>query len=442
MSIVHYKHRENPIEVDTFIKKEREKNGGFITPYIANNVLEMTNHFACIKVVIKEINKLDKNKKMEFEDFVYNAIAGREHSNEAYAGLKKLAIECGWEEGFNSADKLPKCYDVYGKKFFGITNGKKYLKGNLSHYDMIKCRERVDEIEILGVSIFSDTSKGALLPLVCDFSLVDKLKILGAKETFQERYKELKFTEGGNIILQLYDKAPPKIEFNKAWVLIEYTDLSIVDELIFNDCERVIFRNCVLPEKLDVSSVKELKFINISQEIAQLDLSGCEKIEFNNCPKLPDGFDFYNCDDITLIEMKLDNFTDFKFKDGANIMFDECGKVPEQFDLSAFSKVYFLNMFCGQLSSSSINFREGANVSFEAVETPLIVDFSKCGELYIENMRASDMIYTKVFKFRNREQYKQVADELNGRIHSFSKIVFVDENRAYNYKMQDLGFER
>ncbi|MBQ2885221.1 MAG: hypothetical protein IJE43_15940 [Alphaproteobacteria bacterium] len=436
MSIVHYKHRESPIEVDTFIKKEREKNGGFITPYIANNVLEMTNHFACIKVVIKEINKLDKNKKMEFEDFVYNAIAGREHSNDAYAGLKKLAIECGWEEGFNSADKLPKCYDVYGDYFYEITNELASLHGDYSKYDKIKSIKRINDF----YAISGYMREEPILPLDCDFSLIEKLRIVSTPSSKQERYKKIKFKDGGTISLRLYDKVPKKLEFNRAWVYLEHTDLSIVDDLAFNDCEKVRFNRCVLPQNLDVSSVKELNFFNISKEIDKLEIPCCDTIVFEDCDNIADGFDFFGCNNIRFTGCKLSNFSSFKFKDGANIMFDSCTKIPNDLDMSAFSKVHFFYVCDDQLLNSDIKFRDGSTIIFEASKMPIEVDFSKCGEIQLIDMEIKHMIETREFKFKNKEQYEQIAEDMKGNISAQSMIVFADENVSCNYR--NLGFER
>lgn len=424
MQMVRYTHKENPINVDVFIKEERTKNGGFISPYIANKVLEMTNNFACIKFVIREINRLDKNKKMEFEDFVYNAIAGREHSTEAYEGLKKLAVECGWEDGFISADKLPKCYDMYGDYFYEITNEHDCWHADCRKYDKIKSRKRINSF----YAISDYMLQGMFLPLDCDFSLVENLRIVGIQSVKQERYKKIKFKDGGTISLRLYDKAPNKLEFNRAWVYIEHTDLSIVDDLVFNDCEEAKFNSCVLPQNLDVSSVKVLNFFNISEKIEKLDIPCCDTIVFENCDNIADGFDFSGCNNIRFTGCKLSNFSSFKFKDGANIMFDSCTEIPDDFDVSAFSKVHFFYMNDNQLLCSDIKFREGSTIIFEASSMPVEIDFSQCGEIQLNDMEFEHIVNTKEFKFKNKEQYEQIADDMKGYVNAQSKIVFANDN--------------
>ena len=52
--MIHLTNYENPIAVDAILKKNRNDNG-FITPECAYECLYKTNHYANMKVIVKNI---------------------------------------------------------------------------------------------------------------------------------------------------------------------------------------------------------------------------------------------------------------------------------------------------------------------------------------------------------------------------------------------------
>ena len=80
-----------------------------------------------IKQVVKEIRRYNDVKVYRmFEDFIIGAIDGRETSKEAHKMLRDLAVECGFEEEFDKADKNAK---VYGPRDCNV----------VVYFNMIKC---------------------------------------------------------------------------------------------------------------------------------------------------------------------------------------------------------------------------------------------------------------------------------------------------------------
>jgi hypothetical protein len=63
---------------------------------MALEALKMTNLDGNIYFILKEINKLDVDKRLEYRDFVLSAIQGREHGNKVYSAVIKCSVapEC------------------------------------------------------------------------------------------------------------------------------------------------------------------------------------------------------------------------------------------------------------------------------------------------------------------------------------------------------------
>ena len=403
--MINYERRVNPLEVDALIKRMRKENGGFISPDIANKVLELSNNYANIKFVIREINRLEASKRLEFKDFVINAVWGRKQSKDSYKGLEKLAIEGGYAEEFYHVDKsYYKDYDKNGMKIFFANNQRPLIK-NMDQYEALVFEEEVQNVQIHNPKA---SVAGVYLPEICDFSLVGDLFV---DSDSNKQFRELKFKKGGKVNIALGRSAPKKLEFNDGLVCIKNTDLAIVDELRLNDCDGVVFVNDVLPQNLDVSTVKQLKFVDIKDELNILDIPNCKKIYIEQCMGgIAQGFDFSGCDMVVFNEIMLDNFSSFKFKDGSNIVIKECSEIPSQFDLTPFSSVAIIDVSDNTLIDTNILFREGACVEIERSKLPEKIDFSECESVVMKEMWREYFENTYEIKFKSQQQYNKVSD--------------------------------
>ena len=121
-------------KIENWINQNRNANGGVITPEFAMEILGKTNHFAHIKKVIKNIERLPVDEQKLYKDFVLAAIDEREQKGEALKGLRALADVCGVREEFETLNKKLKFYSrkdciisyvtVHTRKEFEALDGK------------------------------------------------------------------------------------------------------------------------------------------------------------------------------------------------------------------------------------------------------------------------------------------------------------------------------
>jgi hypothetical protein len=63
------------IETDILYKEKRKANGGKVSPEIAMEMLSYTNNFANVKVILKEIERLEsKENRLAFKEFVLSCV--------------------------------------------------------------------------------------------------------------------------------------------------------------------------------------------------------------------------------------------------------------------------------------------------------------------------------------------------------------------------------
>jgi hypothetical protein len=224
---------DNTAKVLAWIRKTRNENiDRKITPEFAMEVLSKTNHSEHMKTILRNIG--DKcgsiKERLEYKDFVLSAIEGRTHVESVYKYLKDLAVEGGYWEEFEDADKLPKLYDsndclsdyfikMKDKeqnvlslnneiKYKGDHNmtpdiAKEYLE-KTNHYAHIKtlvnviencCREHnIDEVEYKDV-ILSCVSHREVSP-----QSYEKLEEFAKRNGFFEEFEKI------NALPKVYDK--------------------------------------------------------------------------------------------------------------------------------------------------------------------------------------------------------------------------------------------
>ena len=98
---VEIKELKSEVEMDRFLKRGRNNNNNKLPPEVAMEALKNTNHYTNIKFIIKEINGLSDDEKLEFKEFVLSAICEREHTPQNLKDLRKLAVDGGYVEEFD-----------------------------------------------------------------------------------------------------------------------------------------------------------------------------------------------------------------------------------------------------------------------------------------------------------------------------------------------------
>lgn len=254
---------------------EKKKNG--LTPENAIEILGMTNHYTHIKSVIAEINKLPKEERLAYKDFVVGAVDSRKTSDENYGQLLRLADEGDYYLEFRTSNTKEKCYkEKTAQAVEGAENGMIYIKKDGTGFDF---RGRGLRVEIEGWRYLDFCDE--------DLDQFDYLKLRRSGDINFGRQTEY----GEDRILlcvgTYYFKMPRRLVVEDFDMLeFEGCDLSKTEELNIS-CKNLLgevfgevyFKDVHFPKKLDLSKchtaicskyecldeLKEVKFRNKEQ---------------------------------------------------------------------------------------------------------------------------------------------------------------------------------
>ena len=322
----------SPISVDNWIREVREN--GF-TPKEAMQVLKWTNYYGNIKQVVKEIRRYNDIKIYRmFEDFIIGAIDGRETSKEAHKMLRDLAVECGFEEEFDKADKNAK---VYGPRDCNV----------VVYFDMIK-------LDRDGHSIITtpDFTKGEYNKVVadceCDALGLFDIDKYTPKKAVLRNLKHVTFGDSVGNMEELVFQNVGRPDFSRAKRLpkcLKFIGCDKVDlrganlsetDLFFDDCGAVdISSKTLLPEFLDLSGVKNvyLGAIDLSK-INMIKLNGGKKVICGQKAILGEVLDLSEFEEVDLSNRDLSGVKEIKFKEGARVNLANVKNLSPDIDLS------------------------------------------------------------------------------------------------------------
>ena len=322
----------SPISVDNWIREVREN--GF-TPKEAMQVLKWTNYYGNIKQVVKEIRRYNDVKVYRmFQDFIIGAIDGRETSKEAHKMLRDLAVECGFEEEFDKADKNAK---VYGPRDCNV----------VVYFDMIKCDKRGHETVTL-----PDFTKGeydvAVADCECDVRNLFDWSIYTPKKAILRNLWHVTFGDSVGDMEELVFQNVGRPDFSRTKRLpkcLRFIGCHKVDlrganlsetDLFFDDCGAVdISSKTLLPEFLDLSGVKNvyLGAIDLSK-INMIKLNGGKKVICGQKAILGEVLDLSEFEEVDLSNCDLSGVKEIKFKEGARVNLANVKNLSPDIDLS------------------------------------------------------------------------------------------------------------
>ena len=174
------------IETDILYKEKRKANGGKVSPEIAMEMLSYTNNFANVKVILKEIERLEsKENRLAFKEFVLSCVDGRCCSEQGYDLIKKIATEGGYIEELEGVDKkdkvfherFPRIYVAKSQRDLDVLNEYLVYSAVQNDYD---AKDFVDikNYDMLVVDADIDLKfSGINIPSYCDFSKSDKVDL-------------------------------------------------------------------------------------------------------------------------------------------------------------------------------------------------------------------------------------------------------------------------
>ena len=322
----------NAFQVDGWIKRARNENGGLISPKLAVEVLSKTNHFANIKMLMKNINKLPDEEKKKYKDFVLACVDCREQTPETMETLRSLADVCGVLDEFEEVNKKSKIYDEYelGKTVVvkSVDEFKKRRCGDLRDVTDLKIYFDCDEVSSLGCDFDNVVelrfAEGTDVQLKCAKNLPSKLDVSKCSKVNLSHCNllhvtELSFAEGAEVDLSHSTNMPSKLDVSRCSKVYLYKgDLLFVGKLSFAEGAEVNLESAInITSQLDVSKCskvnlyrgdlirvkKELKF----REGAEVDLR-CTSIR-------SEVLDVSMCSKVDLRECDLSNVRELKFKD-------------------------------------------------------------------------------------------------------------------------------
>ena len=419
--------------IDEWIKRVRNANGGVISPEFAMEILGKTNHKGHLKPVLNNIRNRCKTKEdlKPYGEFILACVDRRETGNENLKTLQEMADLCGCRDKLDLLNRKKKFYEIYDcvdcisavcRDDVNLYEGgmaKVFVQSDNFNYD-----EEYEEDVPIKDFIFMEEEEFYInninnMPKDLDVSMYSKLKFFNCDFSGCE---EIKLKEGGNINLSGSCGFSEVLDLSMCdKVDLSYADLSGVKEIKFKEGAEVdLSRAQNLPEVLDLSmcskvdlydndlsDVKEIKFREGAKVVLDsatnlpkdLDVSMCSRVDLNACDlrglnlkfregaevslynsrNLPKDLDVSMCSEVDLHGCDLRGLN-LKFREGAEVDLGYAYNLPEVLDLSMCSKVY---LYDNDLSDvKEIKFREGAVVDFrDAKNLPKDLDFSQCSKV-------------------------------------------------------------
>jgi uncharacterized protein YjbI with pentapeptide repeats len=459
--------------LDTEMKRRREAMKSF-TNEIAMWALSKTNHYANIKVIIKNIKKRPVDEWIGFKEFVLSCVDGREQPDSVVKDLKELAKLGGYEEEFNQANKLDKIYrkdvckavdvdcindlkDALANKcFVGRANiiCDKYSTAYLDDLDMsnvhsfdffggdkcslertilpshvsIQCRKvSFDNANFKNVKSFKldnpqqihstcgvDFYQAKNLSPIVDFSNMDEIDLCGCDLSQFKDFSEFRFKAGADIDMAYSCNFPKVVDARGLDIDLSACDFSGVEKFLFTKIAR-----------LDSSKnfPKKLEFVDLETvRMRGADFAGVDEVKYVNCQKvglsesqhLPKVLDFSQCENVYMVHTDLSGVEIFK---GCRklLNMEKSKNLPKVLDVSNCDEVNFTG--ADLTGVEKIKFKKGARVSFwEAKGLPKKLDVSMCEYVSFFCCDMTGVEEVKFFDEKHKEYCMDRAENFSGKI--------------------------
>lgn len=355
--------QKSGIELEIWLKKERNNNGGKLSPEIAMQTLNYTNDYAIMKFIIKEINRFSDDEKLVFKDFVLSALDKREHSPNNLKDLRKIAVDGGYGDEFDKKLEENKNLTLYPcKKLLIIKPGSQHISrmygmmaeedydvlvGDLSQYDaVIVSYPENDDKMYFKKRQFIIAGKGVKLPKKFVFQKVEDVRftsvdmenvrgiicdnVLGISNV-TNLSSDIVINVGKNLYLNDRDLSDfHNIKINKGSSVWFYDLTGFPEGMDLSVCEKVNLQYCDLSKlpKQNFDDVEELKITN-SVLPSWLKAFKCKKLSLNNC-------DLKELDEI-------------EFNQVGDATIEKCYNLPEVMDFREIGKLSFEDNDCSEV---------------------------------------------------------------------------------------------
>lgn len=256
---------KNAIDVENWLKNQRESNGGFLSPEIVKEALSYTNNFANIKFMLKEINRFKtKEEKLPFKDVIFSMVTNRECSDASIETMKNIAKECDFLDEFERYQRYCSTmaknggtvYHARYPRILKVATQKELVDATYSWWDkeiqdVLICEDSDSVVICAGGEILGDT-----LPSVCIFPNTKEIELYGIKGI-----KQLKLNDDSVISFEDMN-IPNNVEFEKCKECrFNKCSFANVENVTFREGADVVFYKCTqMPFRMDLSRCKTVRF--------------------------------------------------------------------------------------------------------------------------------------------------------------------------------------
>lgn len=249
---------------------EKKKSG--LTPEDAIEILGMTNHYTHIKSVITEINKLSKEDRLAYKDFVVGAVDSRKVSDENYGQLLRLADEGDYYLEFRASNMKEKYYD---EKTVQTVEG---AENGMINIEASQIAGLLGE----GLKVQVESCRSDIYLEDMDLSRFDYLKMAKKNSVFLGRSDAQNDYNKEYCVDRDYFIMPRCLDVGDT-IGVHFTgcDFSGTEELNIREVDFVRFKDVFFPKKLDLSKCGEVSCGDAWDEEKEC-LEGIEEIKFKN----------------------------------------------------------------------------------------------------------------------------------------------------------------
>lgn len=350
-NIQHFVDIENksisPIQIDAWIKTRRNAEK-IITPEFALEILKRTNNFANIKVVVKEIQKLPKEKQLEYKDFVLSAVSSRMQTEQTLEALCQLAIDGDYLQEFIDENTNSKIYFSKTCRTKQINNTNP-SEQDFSTYDTLVCYSQ-------RVGLLSSTIEKCTLPQYVSFVNLKEINLI---DNNYNNSKEINFSSISRInISHQTSILPEELDFSSCQkVRFSFCDLSSIKTLQMPPQTTLSIQGCWnLPQTMLLQNLTTLTIASHFNTTEELIIDKCNQVSLSSSTRVPKNIIIKNCKsvkleaiDFNIKELNLENIQYISLCKKQFGRSDSKEIPPKTLDLSSCNEIIFQNFPLGKI---------------------------------------------------------------------------------------------
>ena len=385
-NIQHFVDIENksisPIQIDAWIKTRRNAEK-IITPEFALEILKRTNNFANIKVVVKEIQKLPKEKQLEYKDFVLSAVSSRMQTEKTLEALCQLAIDGDYLQEFIDENTNSKIYFTKTCRTKQINNTNP-SEQDFSTYDTLVCYSH-------RVGLLSSTIEKCTLPQYVSFVNLKEINLINNNYS---NTTEINFGPTTKVSISHQEsKLPEELDFRScAKVCFFFCDLSSLKTLHIAPQSTIQIQGCRnLPQTMEFQDLRALSIASGFNTTEELIIDKCNQVSLSSSTRIPKKITIKNCKsvkfdaiDFNIKELILENIDHITLCKKQFSRSDSKEIPPKILDLSSCNEIIFQNFPLSKIKELKFGTNhESVDLQY-AKSLPKVLDLSGANIVHLD----------------------------------------------------------